>query len=145
VALMIVLGAVLIGATILIHYEALNIASSLLARLHRRPRIAVLFVVLALVLAHLLGISLHGTAFYVERARFAVTGSDGDKASAFWTYLYFSAETYTSLGIGDLVPGGELRFLVGLETLIGLLMIGWSSSFIFLAMQRFWRLDGGAR
>jgi Ion channel len=145
VALMFVLGIALVGTTILIHYEALTIASGLLGRLHRRPRIAVLFVVLALVLAHLLEISLHGTAFYIERARFAVTGSDGDKASAFWTYLYFSAETYTSLGIGDLVPGGELRFLVGLETLVGLLMIGWSSSFIFLAMQRFWKLDGGGR
>jgi hypothetical protein len=142
---MFMLGIALVGATILIHYEALTIASGLLGRLHRRPRIAVLFVVLALVLAHLLEISLHGTAFYIERARFAVTGSDGDRASAFWTYLYFSAETYTSLGIGDLVPGGELRFLVGLETLVGLLMIGWSSSFIFLAMQRFWKLDGGAR
>jgi hypothetical protein len=142
---MVLLGVILIGATILIHYEALNVASNLLSRLHKRPRIAVLFVVLALVFAHLVEISLHGTAFYAERARFAVTGSDGDKASAFWTYLYFSAETYTSLGIGDLVPGGDLRFLVGLETLIGLLMIGWSSSFIFLAMQRFWRLDGGGR
>jgi Ion channel len=142
---MVMLGVVLLGATILIHYEALNLASSLLARLHRRPRIAVLFVVLALVMAHLLEISLHGSAYYVERARFAVTSSDGDMASSFWTYLYFSAETYTSLGIGDLVPRGDLRFLVGLETLIGLLMIGWSSSFIFLAMQRFWKLDGGAR
>lgn len=142
---MIVLGVFLLGATILIHYEALSVASSLLARLNRRPRIAVLFVVLALVMAHLLEISLHASAFYAERARFAVVGSDGDMASSFWTYLYFSAETYTSLGIGDLVPGGELRFLVGLETLIGLLMIGWSSSFIFLAMQRFWKLDGAAR
>ncbi len=144
-ALLIVLGLALLGATILLHYEALNVASSLLARLHRRPRIAVLFVVLALVAAHLLEISLHGGAFYLERATLAIQGTHGPVAESFLTYLYFSAETYTSLGVGDLVPGSELRFLVGLEALTGLLMIGWSSSFIFLAMQRFWKLDGAAR
>lgn len=140
-----VLGLLLLGATTLIHFEALNVASALFARLRRRPRIAVLFVVFLLIGAHLLEIALHGAAFYLERVRIAISANRGQLADAFWTYLYFSAETYTSLGIGDLVPGGELRFLVGLETLVGLLMIGWSGSFIFLVMQRVWRLDGAAR
>ncbi|MCC6609639.1 MAG: two pore domain potassium channel family protein [Burkholderiales bacterium] len=140
-----VLGLLLLGTTTLVHFEALNVASTLFARLRRRPRVAVLFVVLLLIGAHLLEITLHGGAFYLERARFAISGTHGRLADTFWTYLYFSAETYTSLGIGDLVPGGQLRFLVGLETLVGLLMISWSGSFIFLVMQRVWRLDGSAR
>jgi hypothetical protein len=140
-----VLGLLLLGATILIHYEALSVASALLARLHSRPRIAVLLIVLLLVVAHLLEIAVQGGAFYLERARFVISGSHGQLAESIWTYLYFSAETYTSLGLGDLVPRGELRFLVGLETLVGLLMIGWSGSFIFLVMQRVWKLDAPSR
>lgn len=56
--------------------------------------------------------------------------------------LYFSAETYTSLGYGDVVPGGALRLLAGMEALNGLLLIGWSASFIYIAMERFWGDDG---
>jgi hypothetical protein len=54
------------------------------------------------------------------------------------SYLYFSAETYTSLGYGDLVPHASLRMLAGMEALNGLLLIGWSSSTIYIAMEKFW-------
>ena len=59
--------------------------------------------------------------------------------------LYFSAETYTSLGFGDLTPVGPVRLLAGVEALNGLLLIGWSASFLYLAMERFWGADGAAR
>ena len=52
--------------------------------------------------------------------------------------MYFSAETYTSLGFGDLTPVGPVRLLAGVEALNGLLLIGWSASFTYLAMERFW-------
>lgn len=52
--------------------------------------------------------------------------------------LYFSAETYSSLGYGDVVPGGDLRLLAGVEVLNGLLLIGWSASYTYIAMERFW-------
>ena len=47
-------------------------------------------------------------------------------------------ETYTSLGLGDIHPTGPMRLLVGLEALAGLMLIGWSSSFTYLSMRRFW-------
>lgn len=53
-------------------------------------------------------------------------------------YVYFSAETYSSLGIGDLYPEGNLRFIAGVEVLNGLVLIGWSASFTYLAMEKFW-------
>ena len=52
--------------------------------------------------------------------------------------MYFSAETYTSLGFGDVTPDGPVRLLVGAETLNGLLLIGWSASFLCISMERFW-------
>ncbi len=53
-------------------------------------------------------------------------------------YLYYSSVILTSLGIGDVYPVGHIRFLTGIETLNGLLLIAWSGSFTFLAMGNLW-------
>jgi hypothetical protein len=55
--------------------------------------------------------------------------------------VYFSAVVYTTLGLGDVVPHGAIRFMAGTEALTGFLLITWSASFTFLEMQRFWRND----
>ena len=52
--------------------------------------------------------------------------------------VYLSTTTYSTLGFGDLVPTGPIRFMVGTESLIGLLLITWSASFTYLEMRRYW-------
>jgi hypothetical protein len=37
-----------------------------------------------------------------------------------------------------LVPQGPARMLAGVEALNGLLLIGWTSSFTYVAMAEFW-------
>jgi len=56
-------------------------------------------------------------------------------------FVYFSAVVYSTLGLGDLIPSGAIRFMTGTEALAGFLLITWSASFTFLEMQRFWRLE----
>jgi hypothetical protein len=56
--------------------------------------------------------------------------------------FYFSAETFTSLGYGDIRPSGPLRLLAGAEALNGLLLIGWSACFAYISMERFWERPG---
>ncbi|MEJ2760047.1 MAG: potassium channel family protein, partial [Gammaproteobacteria bacterium] len=51
---------------------------------------------------------------------------------------YFSFVTYSTLGYGDLVPVGHLRFLAGLEALTGLVLITWTASFMYFQMSRYW-------
>lgn len=55
--------------------------------------------------------------------------------------MYFSAITYTTVGFGDFVPTGPVRFLAGTEALTGFLLITWSASFTFLEMRRYWGRD----
>jgi hypothetical protein len=55
--------------------------------------------------------------------------------------VYYSAVVYTTLGFGDVVPGGAIRFLTGVESVTGLVLITWSASFTFLEMQRYWGRD----
>lgn len=54
---------------------------------------------------------------------------------------YFSFTTYTTLGFGDIEPYGHIRYLVGLESLTGLLLITWTASFLYYEMQRYWERD----
>ena len=52
--------------------------------------------------------------------------------------VYFSFTTFTTLGFGDIEPNGRLRFLTGIESLTGLVLITWTASFLYFEMQRYW-------
>jgi hypothetical protein len=53
--------------------------------------------------------------------------------------VYLSAITFTTVGFGDLVPVGALRFITGTEALTGLMLITWSASFTYIEMEKYWR------
>jgi len=129
---------VLLILTTFIHYEVLRLLTLLLPRLRIPTRARLIVVIFATFAAHAVEMLLYALTFYwlVEIADIGTLGTRS--APTFMTYLYFSAETYTSLGYGDIVPGGVLRMLAGLEALNGLLLIGWSASYIYISMERFW-------
>jgi hypothetical protein len=52
--------------------------------------------------------------------------------------VYLSFVTFTTVGYGDIVAQGDLRYLTGLEGLTGLILITWSASFLLLEMQSYW-------
>ena len=119
--------AMLVVATTAIHYEVLRGLSAGLPLLRVPSRGKLMVVIFATFLAHALEILLYAVAVYLL-GHFT-----------FNVAFYFSAETYTSLGYGDVVPTGDLRLLAGVEALNGLLLIGWSASYTYIAMERFWR------
>ena len=71
-----------------------------------------------------------------------IGGFAGLPVESFQDCLYFSVVTYTSLGFGDQVPVSHARLIAGVEALNGLLLIGWSASFTYLAMERYWPMHG---
>ncbi len=129
----------LIAATTLLHYEVLSLLQRLLERLHWPARAKLIVAVIGCFAGHGLEIALYGGAYW-GLVGFGGLGTLGGTAQPdFATALYFSAETFTSLGFGDVVPAGPVRLLAGVETLNGLLLIGWSGSFLYLEMQRYWK------
>jgi hypothetical protein len=54
-------------------------------------------------------------------------------------FVYFSSITYTTVGHGELIPVGPIRFIAAMEALLGLILITWSASFTYLEMQRLWQ------
>ena len=132
----------LLVLTTAIHYEVLRVLTVGLPALHVPARAKLMVVIFGTFFAHAVEICLYALAFYVL-ARYLAAGTLGDASRSSLTLsLYFSAETYTSLGYGDVVPGGDLRLLAGMEALNGLLLIGWSASYTYIAMERFWGREG---
>ena len=129
----------LIATCVLIHYEALRCMNESFPRVtFIRERQKVLFAIFGALGSHLVQITLFALAFLVLHHILGLGLIGGRFDNSFATYLYFSAETYTSLGFGDIFPAGEIRILAGVEALTGLLMISWSASFSYLEMRRFW-------
>lgn len=131
----------LVVACVLIQYEVFAYLGLALAHLHTRRRRKILFLVLSLMFLHVVEIWLFGLAFYVLLANPAYGALHGGQSSALLECVYFSAVLFTTLGLGDLVPEGAIRFLVGTEALSGFILISWSAAFTYLEMQRFWRND----
>jgi hypothetical protein len=128
----------LLVLTALVHYEALRGLGFALPGFPVPARAKVIVLVIGAFAAHATEVGLFAGAMY-GLTRWHCAGAFGPgPAPDFSTVLYFSAETYTSLGYGDIVPHGPLRLLAGAEALTGLLMIGWSTSHVFMAMERFW-------
>jgi hypothetical protein len=140
------LAVIIIALTSLITYEILRIVWNLLPKLNITPRLRVLLLIIPIFATHIINIWLYG-AMYLLIENFTNLGElAGNINHATLTYqsfverLYFSASTYTSLGFGDIVATQDLRMLASAEVLNGLILIGWTISFTYLAMERFWSL-----
>jgi hypothetical protein len=129
---------VLLVVTTVIHYEVLRLMTIGLPAVHIRARAKLIIVIFGAFIAHAIEIILYATAFYLL-VRYLGAGMLGTPGRlSFSRCVYFSGETYTSLGYGDIVPYGALRLLAGMEALNGLLLIGWTASYTYIAMERFW-------
>jgi Ion channel len=126
--------------TTVIHYEVLGALNDRLPGLPVPERSKLLVAMLAMLVAHLIEMTVWGVALFLTVHHSDVGTLRGDVPLTLMNCIYFSAETYTSLGFGDVRPDGHLRLMVGMEALNGLLLIAWSASFTYLAMERFWSL-----
>jgi len=130
----------LILATVLFHYEALRIFTRMLALSGRPPRIRILYLVFGLFILHTLEIMVFAMAYW-GLYTIGLGELQGLKSNQYFSYFYYSAVVYTTLGFGDIIPLGPIKILTGFEALMGLGFITWSASFTFLEMQRYWRED----
>jgi len=125
-------------ACVLLHYEVLSWMHGWLPRARgpRRQRVLrLIFVVLAL---HSVEIFLFALGYLVLLRDPAFGSLQGIADASIVDYGYFSAVVFTTLGLGDIVPHGAVRILVGPQSLLGFVLITWSASFAFIEMQRYW-------
>ena len=141
--LVFIINTFLVLATIVIHYEDLFQLSKRLSLTKRiTPSYKVLICVFTIFLAHVVEIWLFGLGYYFSSQLDGIGNLFGKTANhgIILDYVYLSFVTYTTLGYGDLVASGYLRYLTGVEALVGLILITWSASFLFIEMGKYWRV-----
>ncbi|MGB3721415.1 MAG: ion channel, partial [Pacificimonas sp.] len=123
----------LVTATSIIHFRVLRACYHLVMHDQLRVKRPMLVVIAAVFAAHLLEVFLYALGYLVMEVWLGVgslvgTSRNGE-TDALFDFFYFSIASYTTLGIGDIVPQGPMRLLTGIESLHGLVLIAWSSSF----------------
>jgi hypothetical protein len=136
---MMLFTALMVAVVVLIHYEGLALLNRQLSRIGRRShRPVMLYIIFLVILLHLVEITCFAAAYALLSDWPHLGGIAGIPQQLFFDYFYFSIITYSSLGFGDAVAVGAMRFMAGVEGLVGLVLIGWSASFTYLEMQRYW-------
>ena len=77
-----------------------------------------------------------GVTHLIEICLWAIVYLLCEQMTTFETAFCFSAENYTALGYGDIVPAERWRLLGPLEAINGLLLIGLSTAGLFVVMNR---------
>jgi len=129
---------------VILHYEAMSVMGRAGDWLHRNDawhRWHLSILVCGLLVAHVLEVMLFGLAYCWLIDGDGYGAIVGSRSPGLAECTYFSFANYTSLGYGDLVPAGPLRFMAGMEALTGLVLIGWTASFMYLQMRRIWERE----
>lgn len=131
-------NAVLIAIVVTIHYEFLHQFTVIMPRLRIRHRFRIILGVLAALTAHVTEVMIFGLTYHLMHHGEGWGSLQGNFDGGLGGAIYFSFTAYTTLGLGDIEPIGDIRFLVGLESLTGFVLITWTASFLYLEMTRYW-------
>ena len=141
----ILLGLTLLSTSVIFHYEGLARLSSVVNAMSGSSRAHMLVVMFSVVALHLCEILFYAVAYWFGGSIADIGSFSGTRAIEVSDYLYFSAEAYSTLGLGDIYPRGYLRLIAGLEALNGLILITWSASFTYIAMEKYWDVRNTSR
>jgi hypothetical protein len=128
-------------ACVALHYRLFLMLGIQATRNHPHQRWRVMLGIVGAIFAHLVEIGIFGAgmAFLHQLpATWNVGDLKGAQVGVTADYLYCSAMSYTTLGFEQVTPIGAIRLLVGIEALVGLVLVAWSASFTYLQMSRYW-------
>lgn len=133
-----IVNSMVVVIAVLIHYEFLYRLTNLLPKLKIKHRFRIVSGVFLALIAHALEVWVFAIAYYQMSRTDGWGHFEGNFTGTLLDCAYFSFTTYTTLGFGDISPFGTLRFLTGIESLTGLVLITWTASFLYIEMQRYW-------
>jgi len=136
-----VVNILVIATVVMIHYEFMYRFTLLMPKMNVRHRFRIVLGVFGALCAHAVEVWIFALSFFWMHHADGWGEFEGNFEGSLMDCVYFSFTTYTTLGFGDVVPHGELRYLTGLEALTGLVLITWTASFLYLEMTRYWVRD----
>ncbi len=123
---------------IFIHYEFMWRMTAFMPRLNVHHRYRIVFGVFGALIAHAAEVWLFALTYYGMEKIEGWGHFEGNFDGTLMDCAYFSFTTFTTLGFGDIEPIGNVRYLTGIEALVGLVLITWTASFLYLEMRRYW-------
>jgi len=137
--LVFLLNSLIVATVVLVHYEFLYRVTIYIPRMTIKHRFRIVVGVFSGLLAHAVEIWIFAVAYYfmVNNAEYW-GGLKGSFDGTLMDCVYFSSTVFTTLGFGDIEPIGKLRYLTGIESLTGLVLITWTASFLYFEMQKHW-------
>ena len=130
-----------VAFVVIVHYEFLYRMTTLMPKMKIRHRFRIVLGVGGALVAHAVEVWIFAYAYYLMDRAEGWGNLQGNINGTMMDYAYFSFTTFTTLGFGDIEPLGDLRYLTGIESLTGLVLITWSASFLYLEMQRYWDVE----
>ena len=127
---------IVIILSVALHYEVLTHLAEKHFKRAWPSRLLLPVGVLVVIFTHVIEVWLFAIVYYFLLPLKNTGEVIGEFSNSIIDCAYFSFVNYTSLGYGDLVPVGHIRFIAGSEALTGLVLIAWTASFTYLQMQQ---------
>ena len=133
-------NAVVVAAAVLIHYKFLSRLTRYFPKMRLKHELRIVIGIFGALIAHTVEVWFFAMAYYFMHHHDNWGTLSGDFTGTFFDCVYFSFTVFSTLGFGDIEPEGNLRYLTGIESLTGLVLITWTASFLLLEMQRNWEV-----
>ena len=132
------INTLIVALSVMVHYEFLYRITLFIPRMGIHHRFRIVFGVFSALIAHALEIWIFAIAYYFMNHADGWGSLTGSFNGSLMDCAYFSFTVFSTLGFGDIEPLGHLRYLTGIESLTGLVLITWTASFLYYEMQRYW-------
>jgi hypothetical protein len=140
VIILFLINCTVVATAVVIHYEFLYRLTRIMPRLKVKHRLSIVVAVFTALIAHTIEIFIFAIAYFGLQKNEHWGELTGNFDGSFADCVYFSFTTFTTLGFGDIEPLGAIRYLVGIESLTGLILITWTASFLYIEMKQYWNL-----
>lgn len=134
----VLINVVVVALCVVIHYEFLYRLSTIIPTLRIKHRLRIVLGVAGALVAHAVEVWVFAYAYYFMHHTEGWGKLQGNSEGTILDCVYFSFTTYSTVGYGDIEPIGHLRYMTGIESLTGLVLITWTASFLYYEMQRYW-------
>jgi len=134
-------NGLIVSIAVIIHYEFLFRITIIVPKMKIKHRFRIVIGVFTALIAHAIEIWLFALAYFFMNKTEGWGSLQGNYNGSLMDTAYFSFTTFTTLGFGDITPHGHIRYLTGIESLTGLVLITWTASFLYFEMQRYWDLN----
>jgi len=133
-----IINTLVVAVAVIVHYEFLYHITLYIPKMGIKHRYRIVFGVFGALIAHAIEIWIFAIAYYFMNIADDWGYLTGNFNGSLMDCGYFSFTVFSTVGFGDIEPMGNLRYLTGIESLTGLVLITWSASFLYFEMQRHW-------